>query len=202
MTHIANDRGRAYHSNLRAQQAEETRARILDATLRVMAGGLAFLSIPAVAREAGVSVPTVYRHFRTKRDLIAALFPHLARQAGLDDAVPPGSVEEFRDWARALIDRLDSLGDMARAAMASPAADATRRVTMPQRLSKFRQLADVLAPNLTQVDGDRFARVLVILTSSSAQRMWRDPLGRTADEIADDLDWVARVVATASADRP
>jgi AcrR family transcriptional regulator len=163
-----------------------------------MAGGLAFLSIPAVSREAGVSVPTVYRHFGTKRDLIAAVFPHLARKAGLDDVATPRSVDEFRDWARAMFDRMDSLDDMARAAMASPASDVTRRVTMPQRLAKIRQLADVLAPNLTQVDGDRFARLLVILTSSSAQRMLRDPIGLTADEIADDLDWVVRAVIAAA----
>jgi len=198
MTPISKDTGRAYRSELRTQQAEETRTRILDATVHVMAGGLAFLSIPAVSREAGVSVPTVYRHFGTKRDLIAAVFPHLARKAGLDDVATPRSVDEFRDWARAMFDRMDSLDDMARAAMASPASDVTRRVTMPQRLAKIRQLADVLAPNLTQVDGDRFARLLVILTSSSAQRMLRDPIGLTADEIADDLDWVVRAVIAAA----
>lgn len=197
MNRLVKGAERSYRSELRAQQAEETRTRILDATVRVMAGGLAFLSIPAVSREAGVSVPTVYRHFGTKRDLIAAIFPHLARHAGLDDAVPPRSVEDFRDWARAMFVRMDSLDDMARAAMASPASDVTRRVTMPQRLAKIRQLADVLAPNLTQVDGDRFARLLVILTSSSAQRIWRDPIGLSADEIADDLDWVVRAVIAA-----
>src|SRR3989304_8147125 len=121
MTHIANDTGRAYRSELRAQQAEETRTRILDATVHVMAGGLVFVSMPAVAQEAGVAVPPVYRHFGTKRDLIAAVFPHLARKAGLDDVAPPRSGGEFRDWARAMFDRMASLDDMARAAMARPA---------------------------------------------------------------------------------
>ena len=197
MTRIANDAGRGYRSELRAHQAEETRERILDATIRVMAGGLAFVSIPAVAHEAGVSVPTIYRHFGSKRALIAAVHPHILRQLGVDDVVPPRSVGEFRDWAFAMIARADLAGDIARVAMASPAADETRRVTMPQRLAKIRQLADVLAPDLTQVDRDRFARLLVILTSSSAQRMWRDPIGLSADEIVDDLDWVVRAVIAA-----
>jgi len=65
MTRIA-DAGRPYNNELRAQQAEATRSRILDATIRVMAGGVGTLSIPDVAREAGVSVPTIYRHFGTK----------------------------------------------------------------------------------------------------------------------------------------
>lgn len=194
MTHIANNAGRAYRSQLRAQQAEETRARILDATIRVMGGGLAFVSIPAVAREAGVSVPTIYRHFGSKSALIAAVHPHILRHLGVVDVVPPRTVDEFRDWARAMFARMDSLGDMARVEMASPAADETRRVTMPQRLARVRELADALAPNLTSTDRDRFARLLVILTSSSAHRMWRDPLGSPPDEVIDDLDWVVRAM--------
>ncbi len=106
-------------------------------------------------------------------------------------------MDEFRDWALATIARVDSVGDIARVAMASPAADETRRVTMPQRLAKIRQLADVLAPDLTPVDGDRFARLLVILTSSSARRMWRDAIGLSADEVVDDLEWVVRAVIAA-----
>ena len=51
MTRIANTAAtREYRSELRAQQADETRARILDATGRVMAGGITTISIPAVAR--------------------------------------------------------------------------------------------------------------------------------------------------------
>ena len=49
MVRIANGRQREYRSELRAEQAEETRKRILDATLRVMAGGVATVSVPAVA---------------------------------------------------------------------------------------------------------------------------------------------------------
>ena len=65
------------YNELRAAQAQATRARILEATVAVMARGVASVSIPAVAREAGVSVPTVYRHFATKRDLLTSVFPHV-----------------------------------------------------------------------------------------------------------------------------
>src|SRR6266566_9846399 len=108
MTHIANREGeaagraRAYRSELRAQQAEETRTRILDATVRVMARGLAVLSIPDVAREAGVSIPTVYRHFRTKPDLLRAVYPHVARRTGLQPVVQPATIAEFRKMVRNL----------------------------------------------------------------------------------------------------
>jgi AcrR family transcriptional regulator len=194
MTRIANRKSRSYGSPLRAQQAEETRERILDATGRVIAGGVAFLSIPAVAREAGVSVPTVYRHFPTKHDLLAAIYPHAMRRAGLDQPVIPRSMDELRQGLRDHFERTDSLGDLARAAMASPASDEVRRLSMPLRLTAFRQVADSIEPKPSEVDRERIARLLVILTASSALRLWRDQLGSSVEEAADDVDWVLRAV--------
>ena len=201
MSRIATGTVRAYRSQLRGQQAEETRARILDATVRVMAAGLASLSIPAVAREAGVSVPTIYRHFGTKRDLLAAVYPHVVRRAGLDDLVAPRSMDELRDGVRALFDRLDSVDDLARAAMASPAAEEARRINMPDRFAMTRRLADSIVPKLPERDRDRIARLLVVLTTSSALRMWRDHLGSSVDEAADDVDSVVRAAVGAAASR-
>lgn len=203
MGHIANPAVREYRSELRAQQAEGTRARILDATVRLMAGGVASLSIPAVAREAGVSVPTIYRHFRTKPDLLAALYPHVARKSGLDAVPHPRSLDELRDAVRAMFDRLDSLDDLARAALASPASAEARHVTMPDRYERVRRLADAIEPRLSDVDRARIARLLVVLTASSSLRMWRDHLGSTVDEAADDVEWLVRAaVAAATSSSP
>lgn len=201
MTRIAKGVERIYRSELRAQHAEETRARILDAAVRVMADGFANVSIPAVAREAGVSIPTIYRHFAAKRDLLAAMYPHLVRRAGLNELTPPRSIDELRDGVRALFDHLDSFDDLARAAMASPASEEARRINMPDRLAMTRQLADSIVPKPSKVDRDRIARLLVILISSSALRLWRDHLGSSVDEAADDVDWVVRAAVAAATRR-
>jgi AcrR family transcriptional regulator len=201
MTRIANDARRTYRSQLRAQQADETRGRILDATVRVMAGGIASVSIPAVAREAGVSVPTIYRHFQTKRDLLAAVYPHLARRAGFNEVVVPTSVDEFREMVRTIFDGLESLGDLARAAMASPAAEQARRINMPDRFAMSRRFAETIAPNVRKADRDRIARLMVVLTTSSAMRVWRDHLGSSVDEAADDVDWVLRAALASARSR-
>lgn len=202
MTRIANSKAaRAYGSPLRAKQAEETRTRILDATGRVMAGGLAFVSIPQVAREAGVSVPTVYRHFPTKHDLLAAVYPHAVRRAGLAELVIPRSMDELRAGLRTYFERTDSFGDLARAAMASPASDEVRRLNMPDRVAIFRRLADSLEPKPSPEDRDRIARLLVVLTASSALRLWRDQLGSSVEEAADDVDWVLRAVIASATSR-
>jgi AcrR family transcriptional regulator len=201
MTHIAKCTERPYRSQLREQQAEETRARILDAAVRVMADGFASVSIPAVAREAGVSIPTIYRHFATKRDLLAAMYPHLVRRAGLNELTPPRTIDELRDGVRTQFDLLDSFDDLARAAMASPASEDARRINMPDRLAMARQLADSIRPKLSKVDRERIARLLVILVSSSALRLWRDHLGSSVDEAADDVDWMVRAAISAATAR-
>ena len=199
MTRMANNLKRPYRSELRAERANQTRGQILDAVVRVMAGGIASVSIPEVAREAGVAVPTVYYHFRTKHDLLEAVYPHLAGRAGFDRASPPHTVEEFREWIHGLFERTNALGPDARAAMASVAADEVRRLSMPGRLAASRQFVASVGPGLTNVERERIARILVILTSSSAQRLWTDHLGATVNEAADDIDWILRAALARSA---
>lgn len=186
------------YNRLRAQQAQATRVRILEATLRVMARGTASVSVPAVAREAGVSIPTVYRHFGTKQDLLAAVYLHVVGRAAPGEFAPPRTLDELRNGVRAIFEGLDSADDLARAAMASPAAAEARRMGMPARLEIYRRLADAIAPNLAQPDRARIARVLTILISSSALRMWRDHLGSTVEEAATDIEWVIGAAIAAS----
>jgi AcrR family transcriptional regulator len=202
MTHIAKDSVRPYRSALRAEQAEDTRSRILDAALRVMATGMASLSIPAVAREAGVSVPTVYRHFGTKADLLGRMYPHAARRAGLDRVPDPKSVDELKGTVLGLVERLDALSDVDRAAYASPIADEVRHVTMPSRIARLRKMVASIEPPLPAADQDRIIRLLVVLVSLNALRTWRDHLGVPPDQAAEDVVWIVRAaIAAAHADR-
>src|SRR2546423_588724 len=58
-------------SSLRAEQAAHTRRRILDAAARVFeAQGFAGARIDDIAAEAGVAVPTVYKGFTNKVNLL------------------------------------------------------------------------------------------------------------------------------------
>jgi AcrR family transcriptional regulator len=197
MVRITNLEGRPYRSQLRAEQADATRVRILDATLRVMARGLANVSMPEVAREAGVSVPTVYRHFGCKEDLLAAVYPHVARRVGLDKVPDPETFADLRNGIRTAFEKVDSYSDLERAAVASPAADVTRHVTMPQRLKRLARFADSVQPRLAKADRDRITRLLVVLTASASLRMWRDHLGVSVEQAVDDIDWVMRASISA-----
>jgi AcrR family transcriptional regulator len=167
------------------------------------------VAIPDVAREAGVSIPTIYRHFGTKAELLIELYPHVARRAGLavarmEDVPPPRSLDELRAGLRAVYARIEAVArdDLTIAAISGPAGDEVRRVSMPQRLAAFRPMVDGFIPGLGEVERDRIARLLVVLTTSSALRTWRDYLGSSADEAADDVDWVIRsALAAATKDR-
>jgi AcrR family transcriptional regulator len=202
MNLIADEPARAYRSELRAQQAATTRERIIDATVRVLARGLADVTVPAVAREAGVSVPTVYRHFKTKRDLLAALQPHLQRRAGIDPNALPTSIDELRGSLVSLLRGMDGLDDVMRAAHASPGAEEVRRVHAPNRFRLARRVVDGVAPELSEADADRIARILVVMTASPALRMWRDDFGASVEEIADDIDQTVRAAIAAAREIP
>lgn len=199
MNRITKGSRREYHSALREQQAEETRRRILDATVRVIAGGVASASIPAVAREADVSVPTVYRHFGSKEDLFAALYPHVVYRTASARLELPNSLEDFGRGLREQFASLDSLGDMDRAALASPAGQEVRRSNMPARIARTAELADAIVPPDSQIDRERLTRLLVVLTGSAAFRTWREDLGCSPKQAADDVEWAVRTLIAASA---
>ena len=65
---------RRYHSPLRADQARQTRDRILETTFRLFSeSGYAGTTIAAVAAGAGVSAETIYQSFGDKRGLLEAV---------------------------------------------------------------------------------------------------------------------------------
>lgn len=190
MSRIATAAQRAYRSELRAQQAEETRSRILDAAVRCIAAGVANVTIPGVAREAGVAIPTVYRHFATKADLLAAVYPHLVSRSGLPELIAPRDMQEFGEMVRQLFARMESFDQLSRAAMLSPAAEEIRRISMPERIARSRAFVRRMAPEASPADLERITRIFVVLTNSAALRIWRDHLESSADEAADDIVWV------------
>lgn len=194
MTPAVNGSSRPYQSALRDRQASETRDRILDAVVRVMARGVADLSIPAVAREGGVSVRTVYRHFASKRELVAELQPYFARRTGMEAIPPPRSLNELHYAVRTLFTRIHEMGPVGYAALASPIGSKARHLQMAERRRLIRQGVDAIGPDLTEEWRERLARLLAVLISSASLRMWTEHLGLTPDDASDDVAAVIRAV--------
>lgn len=85
---------RAYHSPLRQEQAAQTRERIFAAAMAYLeTEDIETLTLRQVAQLAGVSPPTVYAHFPTMDDLVAAFFHWLKEGLGLDRPLPAALAE-------------------------------------------------------------------------------------------------------------
>lgn len=190
MLHNTNVKTRKqYASALRDAQAEMTRTRILDALVRTMANGVAGLSIAAVAREAGVSTLTIYRHFGSKQGLVDALGPYVIAKGGLMPDEPPETFAELEKMVRRMFRNLAGMDQTLRAAMASELGQAVRRSTMSQRRAMVRGTVVRLAPDLSDAEVDRLAAVFLILMSTPTFRAFKDYLELGPDASAELVSW-------------
>jgi AcrR family transcriptional regulator len=80
---------RKYQLKRRAERQEETRQRIIEATVELHGTvGPAHTSISAIAEKAGVQRLTVYRHFPDERALFSACTAHFAASHPMPDIEP------------------------------------------------------------------------------------------------------------------
>jgi AcrR family transcriptional regulator len=80
-------RSRTYDNSRRAAQAEQTRARVVDAARALFVErGYVATTLEVVAEQSDVSLPTVYRLFRSKRGILDAILE--TSGIGGDDPTP------------------------------------------------------------------------------------------------------------------
>jgi AcrR family transcriptional regulator len=99
--------------------AERNRARLLDAARAAFAAGAAPVPLEQIAREAGVGIGTLYRHFPTREALVEALYRRELADlcASADDLLAAhapeqalrGWMERFADYVRAKREMADTL---------------------------------------------------------------------------------------------
>lgn len=193
---------RRYSNAWREQQAAQTRDSILDALVQVLAGGLADLSMPAIAREAGLSVRTIYRHFPTKRDLLIALGEHMDRKAGYWMQPRPRSPEDLAQTVRDAYRQADTLSAQHQAAYASGFGQEVRRERdIPLKLQLF---TDALAPMLGSLPPDEQRHLLhlvTVLISRYTLHRFKADLGVSAEEAAETVVWALHTLTQALAGR-
>ena len=129
----------------RVLRADATRNRnqLLEAATRVFVSGDPEPSMRAIAREAGVGIATLYRHFPTRESLVDAVYrDHVARLTDgarelLAQLPPPAALRRwmglFGDWIATKKGMLDTLlamiesGEIAHAQTQTAAARGHRR---------------------------------------------------------------------------
>jgi len=184
-------------------QAVERREQLLDATKALAAErGFHAVSIEAVAREAGITRPIVYGHFRDLHGLLEALVDREAERALLQlAAVLP---EDLGGDARAAL--LSGLRGYLEAVRADP--DTWRLVLMPPegapavlhdhiargRAAVVEQLARAVGPGLgpgrESPDPELFARVLSAIADEGARLLLTDPDRYPVERIVGFARWL------------
>jgi AcrR family transcriptional regulator len=189
MIHIMKER-KPYSSHLQQEHMEQTRDMILEGLIVTMAKGAVTWSIPDVAREAGVSVPTVYRYFSTKKKLVEALNTYVLRKAGIGSmAAMPRSPEELVAMARELYIRAEGMSDALRMASVSELAQEVRKEGIPTRLKFIEQALAPVLPSFSEQDQKYLIRMVLLLTSSAMIRAFNNYLDLTGEEAADIVAW-------------
>jgi AcrR family transcriptional regulator len=142
---------RAYDNSLRTEQAEQTRLRILEAAIAI-ASDEADLSIGAIASRAGVSEPTVYRHFPNREALIAALADHADTKLGAPPV--PSDIGELGPSAIAMAIHLGNNRAWVRAGMRVPEYRELRMRGRRRRVLRFKELVAECVAHLGEHDRD------------------------------------------------
>jgi AcrR family transcriptional regulator len=193
----------ASYAERRAAMADETRTRILEACVAILARGIAELSIPAVAREAGVSVPTVYRNFADKKTLIAATAEYLRDKRGAPPE--PKTLDELPEIILGHFSASSSLSETVRAALVSEPILAARRDMgeQKQRMDRMERVMSDALKALPPRDREQAVRVATVLCSSLALNAFRTLVGSTPEQAAESVAWtIARILGRDSLEQP
>jgi len=151
--------------------AVRNRARILDAAARVFAAEGAAGSTEQVAAKAGVAVGTIFRHFPTKADLLAAIMKDtLVRVAERMAAPDAGLFTVFAELVR-------------ESAAKRSVIDLLPGLDMPESISRFRAEVAALLDRghrageiRPEVDADAVLALLIGLCRGAQQGGWDDDL--------------------------
>lgn len=190
---------RPYHSPLREEQARRTQDLILDALIELLADRRADeVTTREIADRAGVSVPTVYRHFPDRDALLAGI---TARGNELVDESSGGYAVESIDEIGPRIAWLFEVSDRFAVEMRAEAllnADPRRLAADSRRHST--ELSAVVAtefPDLTERQHVQLAALLRCLGSTQTWLRMREEFGVPGVEAGPVVQWAVDVLVDA-----
>lgn len=186
---------RRYESPVRDQRAAKTRLALLEACEALLVEGpVEEVTLPAVARRAGVTKPTAYSHFPDQDALMAGLLQHVRGRIGMEHdalgSIPPSKLPAaVRDNYR----RYEASAEVLRRVMDSPSYERVRRAQSVDR-------AAVVLPTWKGVARERDLRewlgAVYLLVTPASWRWLRDTWGLDADGAARSAAWAMEALVT------
>ena len=175
--------------------AQRNRERVLEAAKTVFSAGGPDASLEAVAREAGVGIGTLYRHFPTREALYEAVYRREVEQLGeLAEALKSEGepVEALRHWLRSNVEFVATKKGMAAAlALAANGPPSELTAFSFERLTKaVATLLDRAAASgeiRTDVGPEDLLRTLVGMCLLHDQPGWQAGVIRMLDVLVDGL---------------
>jgi AcrR family transcriptional regulator len=185
---------RAYHSSLRAEHAEKTRERILEALAATLSRGEDDFDQSALAAEAGVSLRTIYHYFPNRDSLLEALAAWVDSRALASEEGPRGA-SDLPDYARRLYRKALENEQMTRATLAPGVADRIRGIRRKKRLAAI--AGAVQEMGATERDAKLATAMLQHLLSGNTGIALIDRYGVPREDVADLAAWATAALTEA-----
>lgn len=187
---------RSYSSPLREKQAAGTRTLIIDGLLEQLArDGIRELSIPHVAKRAGVTPRTVYRYFPTREALLHAV--DVEMEARIGSLFDVQSTAEIVESVRPQFATFAENATLVQALLQAGVGGEIRERGRQRRTERLRAALSKQFPQLSAGEVHRTGALIHYLFSAGSwetlQRVW----GLSSDEAADTVEWGVRTLIDA-----
>lgn len=187
---------RAYASPLRERQTEETRQRIVNAALALIATHPeGDLSHEAIARRAEIALRTVYRHFPSRPELLDAVWAESDRRLALSHY--PSTEAEMLAFADEGYRMMDRNADLIRGLLNSDAGREMRRRDNPRRYKGLTAALENATRHLAEGERRRVVGVFQVLFGGRTWEMLRDRAYLKDGEASDAVTWAMQTLLKA-----
>ena len=178
---------RAYASPLRAEQAAETRRRIVQAYGdEICSLDDRDLTVQRVAAHAGVSVPTLYRHFPNLDALGDAFWAVIEPQLGSLDTIT--SADDLGPYTERLFQQLERQ-PVLRAMLWTRAGRRLRNRTVARRNQAFLRALAPLTKQMTERDARAMTAMFKVISSGHVWELLHDDWGLDGAEAGQAASW-------------
>ncbi|WP_228265911.1 TetR/AcrR family transcriptional regulator [Microlunatus elymi] len=171
---------------VRRTDAQRNRERLIDVATAAFTAGTGKVALESIARDAGVGIGTLYRHFPTREALVEAVYRSelerlCDRMPGLVAAMPAD--QALREWMGRYADFFETKREMAEALRAVIASGAVSAEQTRARLGDAIQLAldagaeaGLLRSDIAATDISVALAGIMVMAGSADQREQSDRL--------------------------